>query len=98
METVTKRDLAHAIAESTRVKRNLVYQMVDRLFETMRESLIEGNRIEVRGFGTFSVKDTKPKPKARNPMTGEIIYVPARKKTHFKPGKDLKNALHEVVE
>ena len=40
METVTKRDLAHAIAESTRVKRNLVYQMVDRLFETMREAIV----------------------------------------------------------
>ena len=70
--------------------------MVDSLFNAMRDSLIEGNRIEIRGFGVFQVKDTRPKPAARNPRTGEIIYVPARRKTHFKPGRLLKDALHEV--
>ncbi|MGB1717525.1 MAG: HU family DNA-binding protein [Candidatus Latescibacterota bacterium] len=65
-------------------------------FAAMRDSLIEGNRIEIRGFGVFQVKDTRPKPAARNPRTGEIIYVPARRKTHFKPGRLLKGALHEV--
>ena len=60
------------------------------------EQLIEGNRIEIRGFGTFSVKDTKPKPKARNPRTGEIIYVPGRRKSHFKTGKQLREAMHSV--
>ncbi|MGB0603832.1 MAG: HU family DNA-binding protein, partial [Candidatus Latescibacterota bacterium] len=42
------------------------------------------------------VKDTKPKPAARNPRTGEVVYVPARRKTHFKPGKQLKEALHSA--
>ena len=50
-------------------------------------------RIEIRDFGVFEVKTTKPKPKARNPKTNEIIYVAARRKTHFKPGKLLKEAL-----
>ena len=72
--------------------------MVDSLFNAMRDSLIEGNRIEVRGFGVFQVKDTRPKPAARNPRTGEIIYVPARRKTHFKPGRLLKEALHKTRE
>ena len=72
--------------------------MVDSLFNAMRDSLIEGNRIEVRGFGVFQVKDTRPKPAARNPRTGEIIYVPARRKTHFKPGRLLKEALHKARE
>ena len=98
MGTVTKKGLTQAIAESTGMKKNLVYQMVDCLFETMRESLIDGNRIEIRGFSVLETKATKPKPKARNPRTGEIIYVPGRRKTHFRPGKVLKEAMCEVGE
>jgi len=97
LETITKKNLAHQVAEATGCKKNLVYEAIDSLFEVMREQLVEGNRIEIRGFGVLEVKATKPKPAARNPRTGEIIYVPARRKTHLKPGKDLKNALHEVV-
>ena len=96
-ETITKKHLAQAVAESTGITRLLALQMVDSLFTAMREALIEGNRIEVRGFGVLDVKDTKPKPAARNPRTGEVVYVPARRKTHFKPGKELKEALHEVI-
>ena len=59
--------------------------------------MIEGNRIEVRGFGVLETKATKPKPAARNPRTGEIIYVPARRKTHFRPGRVLKDALCEPL-
>ena len=94
MATVTKKDLARAVADSIGCKNNLTLQMVDSLFEAMRDTLIEGNRIEIRGFGVLEVKDTKPKPAARNPRTGEVVYVPARRKTHFKPGKQLKEALH----
>jgi len=94
--TITKKDLARAVADSIGCKNNLTLDMVDSLFEAMRDSLIEGNRIEIRGFGVLEVKNTKPKPAARNPRTGEIVYVPARRKTHFKPGKQLKEALHGV--
>jgi nucleoid DNA-binding protein len=96
LETITKKDLAQAVAESTGTKKALAHQAIDSLFEEMREQLIEGNRIEIRGFGVLDVKATKPKPQARNPRTGEIVYVPARRKTHFKPGKVLKEALHKV--
>ena len=95
-ETITKKHLAHAIAESTGTKKQTALAMADSLFNIMREQLIEGNRIEIRGFGVLDVKATKPKPAARNPRTGEIVYVPARRKTHFKPGKALKEALHKV--
>ena len=54
-------------------------------------------RIEIRDFGVFEVKKTKAKPRARNPKTGEIIYVPARRKTHFKPGKLLKEAMKQPL-
>ena len=98
MSTITKKDLALLVSQNTACKKNLAAKMVDSLFVAMRDSLIEGNRIEIRGFGVFQVKDTRPKPAARNPRTGEIIYVPARRKTHFKPGRLLKEALHQTRE
>ena len=95
--TITKKDLALKVSEVTGFKKNMSAKMVDALFAAMRDTLIVGNRIEIRGFGVFEVKDTKPKPAARNPRTGEIIYVPARRKTHFKPGKLLKEELHKPL-
>ena len=95
LPTITKKDLALLVSRSTGCKKNLAAKRVDSLFVAMRDSLIHGNRIEIRGFGVFQVKDTRPKPAARNPRTGEIIYVPARRKTHFKPGRLLKEALHQ---
>jgi nucleoid DNA-binding protein len=96
--TTTKKDLAVQVAKETGCRKSLASCMVDTVFSKMRDSLISGDRIEIRGFGVFQVKDTKPKPAARNPRTGEIIYVPARLKTHFKPGKILKEALHTPKE
>ena len=96
-QTITKKDLTHQVSKATGIQRNMAHAMVDHLFEAMREALIEGNRIEVRGFGVLETRNTKPKPAARNPRTGEIIYVPGRRKTHFRPGKELKKALHEVI-
>jgi len=94
LETITKRNLADEVAKMAGVRKLTALHMVDSLFETMREMLSDGQRIEIRGFGAFSVKATKPKPAARNPKTGEIVYVPARRKTQFKPGKLLQEALH----
>ena len=95
--TITKKDLALKVSEVTGLRKNMSAKVVDALFASMRDTLITGNRIEIRGFGVFEVKDTKPKPAARNPRTGEIIYVPARRKTHFKPGKLLKKELHKPI-
>ena len=96
--TTTKKDLALRISEKLGVKKQLAYEVVDTLFKAMRESLIQGNRIEIRGFGVLGVKDTKPKPAARNPRTGEIVYVPARKKSYFKAGILIKKALHQPLD
>ena len=95
--TITKKDLALKVSEVTGLRKNMSAKVVDALFASMRDTLISGNRIEIRGFGVFEVKDTKPMPAARNPRTGEIIYVPARRKTHFKPGKLLKKELHKPI-
>ena len=98
MHTVTKKELARTVAKAVSSRNNAAQEAVDALFSAMREELIKGNRIEVRGFGVLEVKEAKAKPAARNPRTGEVVYVPPRRKTHFKPGKELKEALHRPVE
>jgi nucleoid DNA-binding protein len=92
--TTTKKELALMVSQETGCKKNLASDMVETVFEAMRESLMKAQRIEIRGFGVFQVKETRPKPAARNPRTGQVIYVPARRKTHFRPGKLLKEELH----
>jgi nucleoid DNA-binding protein len=97
LATTTKKELALTVSAETGCKKNLAAKMVDSIFSAMRESLSDGHRIEIRGFGVFQVKETRPKPAARNPRTGEVIYVPARRKTHFKPGKLLREELHKPI-
>ena len=98
MSTITKKEQILLVSDHTGCKKNLSAEMVDRRFAAMRDSLTEGYRIEIRGFGVFGVKDTPPKPAARNPRTGESIYVPTRGQTHIKPGRMLKQALHQERE
>ncbi len=101
MKTVTKKEVAKRVAKMMGQKIYITEDFVNAVFQALREILSEADpeiRIEIRDFGVFEVKETKPKPKARNPRTGEIIYVPARRKTHFKPGKLLKDVLKEPLE
>ena len=88
---ITKQRLARTLAKELGITKDLAHQCVDALFQAMIESIIQGNRIEVRGFGSWSVQETNPRPNARNPMTGERVSVPARRKVRFKAGKRLKN-------
>ena len=97
LRTTTKRDLARAVAQDLGCPASQALELVDALFTELREQLLEGNRIEVRGFGVLDVKDTAAKPQARNPRTGEAVLVPPRRKVMFKPGKMLKEAMHEPI-
>ena len=100
MTTVTKKEVSKRVAKMLGRKIYVTEEYVNSVFQALREILSEADpeiRIEIRDFGVFEVKQTKPKPKARNPRTGEIIYVPARRKTHFKPGKLLKDVLKEPI-
>ena len=78
----------------------LVSKIINTTFTALREIMIQDDdesRIEVRNFGVFEVKKTKAKPKARNPKTNEVIFVPPRRKTHFKPGKLLQDSLKKPI-
>lgn len=63
---------------------------VKTLLETMGSSLIEGQRIEIRGFGSFGLNH-RPSRQGRNPKTGEKVSVPEKFVPHFKPGKELRD-------
>ncbi len=100
MKTMTKKDVSKRVADKMDDKVQNVEKLVDIVFDSIREILSEADpdvRIEIRDFGVFEVKTTKAKPKARNPKTGEIIFVPPRRKTHFKPGKLLKEILKKPL-
>jgi len=96
VQTITKKDVVKRTAKLTSERIYVTEKIVDGVFKALYQFMAEADpevRIEIRDFGVFEVKKTKPKPKARNPKTGEIIYVPARRKTHFKAGKLLKEVL-----
>ncbi|MEO1023050.1 MAG: HU family DNA-binding protein [Bacteroidota bacterium] len=99
--TYTKRDIVRRVAEAMGEPMIKAEPWVDSTIVAIREIMLSANtecRIEIRDFGVFEVKETKAKPKARNPKTNEVIYVPAHRKTHFKPSKLLKQFLREPLE
>ena len=93
MITVTKADLVKIIAGEFGYSKTEARQYVDAFFQSLTESIIDGRRIEARGFGAFTVKQANAKAGARNPKTGERVFVPARRKVNFKPGRILREAL-----
>jgi nucleoid DNA-binding protein len=97
MPTTTKKQLARILSDDLNLTAIQAGKCVDALFKALRESVLKGNRIEVRGFGAWEVRETNPKPKARNPKTGDIISVPARRKVKFKVGKELKAELDKPI-
>lgn len=83
-----KLDIINRLADETGVPKQKAEQVVDALFGAMKDSLVRGERIELRGFGVFTVKPRK-RGVGRNPRTGEEVAIPIGKTIRFKPGKDL---------
>ncbi len=92
---MTKSDLIEQISEKVKnFTPKDVEVIVNSIFESMSESLANGNGIEIRGFGSFKVK-TRAARKGRNPKTGETINVAAKKVPFFKVGKELKEMINK---
>lgn len=81
--------IARISARHPDLKAGEVASAVNLALEGMRQAIVEGGRVEIRGFGSFSLASRKART-ARNPRTGEKVLVPERKVPHFKPGKELK--------
>ncbi|MCJ7482175.1 MAG: integration host factor subunit beta [Thermodesulfovibrionales bacterium] len=67
--------------------------VVDTVFDSIKEALVKGEKIEIRGFGNFKPKVRRPR-RARNPKTGETVDVPGKRVLHFKVGKALRDAMN----
>ncbi len=70
-----------------------VERIVKTIFEKISEALVRSERIELRGFGSFIVKERAPRV-GRNPRTGETVHVPAKLRPHFKSGLELRRRLN----
>ena len=94
--TLTKKDVARRVAEIMDTPIYKSEPWVKAVIQALGDLMLEADpelRIELRDFGVFEVKKTKAKPKARNPKTNETVFIPSRRKTHFKPSKRLKEVL-----
>jgi integration host factor subunit beta len=87
---MTKSELVEAIAGKIKnFSKKDIELIVDIIFNSMIESLRAGDKVEIRGFGSFKVKERRAR-KGRNPKTGETIDIPFKKVPFFKAGKELK--------
>ena len=85
-----KVDLVNRIVARTDVNKSRAEQAVDTIFNSIKKALKNDDRIELRGFGVFSVKPRKTGI-GRNPRTGSEVSIPPGKAVRFKPGKDLQS-------
>lgn len=83
-----KQDIVHHVIERTGLPRAKAEAAVDTVFEGLKKALAEGDRIELRGFGVFSVRPRKTGI-GRNPRTGTEVSIAPGKAVRFKPGKEL---------
>jgi DNA-binding protein HU-beta len=87
---VIKLDIINQVVERTGIARTKAEMAVDSVFDAMKVALRKSDRIELRGFGVFTIKPRKTGI-GRNPRTGEEVSIPPGKAVRFKPGKDLQS-------
>lgn len=86
---MVKAEMVARLAQRMKISKKEADVVVKTIFGTIVDSLSKGEKVELRGFGSFRIKERKQR-KSRNPKTGEIVHVPAKKVPFFRPGKDLK--------
>jgi DNA-binding protein HU-beta/integration host factor subunit alpha len=94
--TLTKRDLVNKISADSKLTQTEVFDVIQRAVDIVSETLAKGDRVVIRNFGTFHVKEVKAKV-GRNPKKpGKDVPIPARSVVKFKVGKDLKEKVAEL--
>ena len=91
---MTKAELVEKVAESTELTKKHAELIVNTVFDSIVESLKDGEKIELRGFGSFRIRHRGPRI-GRNPKTGATVEVPPKRIPYFKPGKELKELLNK---
>jgi integration host factor subunit beta len=94
---MTKAELVDEVAHVVQLTKKQAETIVNIVFDSIVESLRAGQKIELRGFGSFRLRSRKSRT-GRNPKTGEKVEVPSKKIPYFKPGKELKELINKVLE
>lgn len=90
---MTKAELIEEVAKAAEINRKHSEIIVNTVFNTIIDALHRGDKIELRGFGSFRIRQRGPR-KGRNPKTGDAVDVPAKRIPYFKPGKELKELIN----
>lgn len=92
---MTKKEIVRTISEEIGLTQLKTKEIVQKTFDAIVEALVEERRIELRNFGVFEVKRRAPR-KARNPRTGDKVFVPEKFVVTFKPGKEMEQRVREL--
>ena len=91
---MTKAELVEEVSRVSDLTKKHSEVIVDTVFESIIEALKRGEKIELRGFGSFRVRERGAR-RGRNPKTGDPVSIPAKRVPYFKPGKELKELINE---
>ena len=93
---MTKAELVDEVARVVQLTKKQAETIVNIVFDSIVDSLRSGQKIELRGFGSFRLRSRKSRT-GRNPKTGEKVEVPSKKIPYFKPGKELKELINKAM-
>jgi integration host factor subunit beta len=93
---MTKAELVDEVARVVQLTKKQAETIVNIVFDSIVDSLRSGQKIELRGFGSFRLRSRKSRT-GRNPKTGEKVEVPSKKIPYFKPGKELKELINKTL-
>jgi len=93
---MTKAELVDEVARVVQLTKKQAETIVNIVFDSIVDSLRAGEKIELRGFGSFRLRSRKSRT-GRNPKTGEKVEVPSKKIPYFKPGKELKELINKAL-
>ena len=93
---MTKAELVDEVARVVQLTKKQAEMIVNIVFDSIVDSLRAGQKIELRGFGSFRLRSRKSRT-GRNPKTGEKVEVPSKKIPYFKPGKELKELINKTL-
>jgi len=93
--TLTKADLAELLFERVGLNKREAKDVVDTFFAEIRDALVRGTEVKLSGFGSFQVRNKPPRP-GRNPKTGEVIPIAARRVVTFHASQKLKDGVSQA--
>ena len=87
---MTKAELVEKVADKIQLTKKQAETVVNILLNSITEALSEGDKVELRGFGSFRIRNRNPR-EGRNPKTGDTVQIPAKRVPFFKAGKELRD-------